>query len=301
MAGTRKTEHVRLQVPDLETAVEFYDEIFGLTVIDRTDTTVYLGCGFDENYDLAVREGTPGIDHFAVRVDDPSRIDEYEHRFESQGVECSRTDGNEPNQECGLRLSLPSGITMELVTIEDKSYKHYYEMAVPGRGGLAPLDLDHYNFHSPDVERDGKFLRDVLDFKVSAIVGDWAEGAFLRRGDRHHDVALFNYDNAPKTHASHHHTGFQVSSIDHMAQLIDRLVMHGVNLELGIGRHFGGDNIFAYFKAPDGHRIELVTQMTELDDDTPPVRVDNVERAVSAWDEDFELPDSWLSGSGLVQ
>jgi catechol 2,3-dioxygenase len=300
MPGSHKTEHVTLQVRDLDGAVDFYKNVFGLGVLARDDERVYLGCGFDENYDLAVQEGPPGIDHFAVRVDDPETLDIYEHRLEQNGIDSQR-EAREPGQEHGLRFKLPSEITMELVVVEDKSYKHYYEMVVPDRGGIAPLDLNHYNFHSPDVERDAKFLIDLLDFKVSAVIDDWNGGAFLRQGDFHHDVAIFNHEKGPERHASHHHTGFSVSSVDHMVQLIDRVVMHGGTLELGIGRHFGGDNIYAYFQAPDGHRIELVTQMTELDDNTPMINVDNTERAVSAWEEELELPESWLSCSGLVK
>lgn len=302
MPGTYKAEHVRLQVEDLNSAVGFYEDAFGLAVVSREDGWVYLGCGYDENYDLAVREGAPGVEHVAVRIDDLSALDTYEKRLGDEGIASRRTDRDEPGQEHGLRFELPSELSMELVTVADKSYKHYYETALPGRGGLAPLDLSHHNFHSPMVERDAKLLCDTLDFKVSAVIDEWQDGAFLRRGDKHHDVAVFNHANGPAAHASHHHTGFTVSSVDHMVALLDRVNDHGIDIEFGIGRHFGGDNVFAYFKAPDGHRIELVHQMTELDDDTPVEYVDDVERAVSAWHGgNLAIPESWLSGSGLVR
>jgi len=302
MPGTFKTEHVRLQVEDLDAAATFYEEVLGLAPVDRADGWAYFGCGYDENYDLAIREGSPGIEHVAVRADAPGEVDAYEERLEDAGVDWRRTDGAEPGQERGLRFALPSGLSMELVSVADKAYKHYYETALPGRGGLAPLDLNHYNFHTPSVEADAKLLRDALDFKVSAVIKDWEQGAFLRRGDKHHDVAVFTHANGPDDRASHHHTGFTVSSVDHMVRLLDRLTDHGVDIEFGIGRHFGGDNVFAYFRAPDGHRIELVTGMTELDDDTPVQYVDDVERAVSAWHGgSLDIPDSWLSGSGLVR
>jgi len=302
MPGTYKAEHVRLQVPDVDEAVPFYGDVFGLAEVAREDEWVYLGCGYDVNFDLAVREGPPGIEQGAVRVSDPATLTNYEERLAEVGVEARRTDGEEPGQEHGLRFALPSGFPLELVTVEAKAYKHYYRTALPDRGGLAPLDLNHFNYHTPDVERDATFLRDVLDFKVSAVIGDWEQGAFLRRGDMHHDVAIFNYANDSPDHASHHHTGFTVSSVDHMVKLLDRVNDRGVDIEFGIGRHYGGDNVFAYFKAPDGHRIELVTQMTELDDDTPVEFVDDVERAVSAWHGGhLDIPESWTSGSGLAQ
>lgn len=301
MAGTYKAEHVRLQVADLEAAVEFYRDAFGLAVVERSDDAAYFGCGYDENYDLAVREGSPGVEHVAVRVEDAGRLEEYADRLAEAGIDARRTDGAEPGQEHGLRFELPSELSMELVTVVDKSYKHYYETALPSRGGLAPLDLNHHNFHSPDVEADAKLLRDVLDFKVSAVIDDWNQGAFLRKGDKHHDVAIFNHGNGPAEHASHHHTGFTVSSPDHMVRLLDRLNDHGMDIEFGIGRHFGGDNVFAYFRGPSDHRVELVCGMTDLDDDTPVEYVDDVERAVSAWHGgNLAIPESWLSCSGLA-
>lgn len=302
MPGSFKTEHVRLQVPDLEEAATFYGDVFGLAPVARADGWAYFGCGYDENYDLAVREGSPGIEHVAVRSSGADELETYEQRLDEAGIESRRTDSEEPGQEHGLRFSLPSGLSMELVTVADKSYKHFYETALPGRGGLAPLDLNHYNFHTPTVELDAKLLRDVLDFEVSAVINDWQDGAFLRRGDMHHDVAVFDHANGSPEHASHHHTGFTVSSVDHMVRLLDRLCDNDVEIEFGIGRHFGGDNVFAYFRAPDGHRIELVSGMTELDDDTPIQYVEDVERAVSAWHGgDLDIPESWLAGSGLAR
>jgi catechol 2,3-dioxygenase-like lactoylglutathione lyase family enzyme len=145
-------------------------------------------------------------------------------------------------------------------------------------------------------------MRDVLDFKVSeAVLEDWSGGAFLRKGDTHHDIAAFELPGTPETHAAHHHTPFTVGSVDHMVQLIDRIRQAGLYLELGIGRHYAGDNLYAYFQAPDGHRIELNTQMAELDEDTPTAFVDSVAEAITAWRDDLEIPESCLHGSGLVE
>lgn len=302
MPGSYKADHICLQVADLDEAEAFYREAIGFTTIEHADDRVYLGCGFDANVDLALQEGPPGVEHVAVRVEDETLLDTYEHRLSEQNIAVIRTDGDEPTQESGIRFDLPSGLSMELVTVMDKGYKHYYKTAVPGRGGLAPLDFSHHNFHSPIVEEDSLFLREHLDFKVSAVINDWQDGAFLRRGDMHHDIAIFNHDGGPKDHASHHHAGFIVSSVDHMVKLLDRINDFGVDIEFGIGRHFGGDNVFAYFKAPDTHRIELVCQMTSLDDDTPVEFVEDVGRAVSAWHgENLTIPDSWVTTSGLVE
>lgn len=300
MPGTRKVEHVRYQVRDRESVVDFYQNVLGLAEVDRRGGVVYMGCGFDQNYDLAVCEGSPGIEHFAFRVPDSEALERYDARLRDRGVETHRTDGTEPGQELGLRFDLPSDISMELVTVADKSYQHYYKTEVPGRGPVAPTDLNHYNFHSPIPERDTKFLTDILDFKATAVIDDWNSGAFLTRGDAHHDLAVLDHRDGPDSHASHHHTAFSVTSVEHMVYIIDEVVRNGGNLELGIGRHYSGNNLYAYFRPPDDHRIELVTQMTEVDENTPTLYVDSVDQAISAWEADVQPPDSWFGCSGLV-
>lgn len=302
MPGAAKAEHVRLQVEDIDQAVAFYNDVFGLAEHTRRNDTIYYGCGLDENYDLAVREGDPGVEHVAVRIEDETALDEYETRVDDEGVNYERTDGREPGQEQGLRIELPSHLPLELVTVSDKTYRHTDEMALPGRSGIAPTDLNHYNYMSPIVKEDAEFMRDVLGFRLTeAVREDWSGGAFLRNGDTHHDIAAFELPGTPESHAAHHHTAFTVRSVDHMVQLIDRIRQAGLYLELGIGRHYGGDNLYAYFRAPDGHRIELNTQMAELDEDTPTAFVDSVAEAITAWRTELEIPDSFLHGSGLVE
>lgn len=301
MPGTHKAEHVKLQVEDIQVAEDFYRNVMGLTEIESDNSTKYLGCGLDSNYDLAIEEGEPGVEHVAVRVSDVKKLDIYEERLTDDGFETVRTGGDEPGQEHGLRFRLPSGLAVELVTVEDKQYKHGESAAVEGRHIGAPLDINHYTFVSPDVKRDAQFLENYADFKISEIVDDWSGGAFLRRGDKHHDIAIFNLPGAPEDRASHHHTAFSLSSTDHMVQMIDAVCQAGVNLEYGIGRHHAGDNLYSYFQAPDGHRIELNPSMGELDDNTPTRRVDDVAEATVAWKDSFNPPESFLKGSGLVQ
>lgn len=301
MPGSHKIDHVSLEVENLEEAADFYDNVLGLAEITRENGTIYYGCGLDRNYDLAVSEGTQGVEHVAVRVDDAALLDEYEERLADHDVAAERTDGAEPGQEHGLRTELPSQLPLELVTVEDKKYKHSDEMAVAGRGGLAPVDMNHFTYLSPMPREDAKLMQDILDFKVSeAVFEDWSGGAFLRRGDLHHDIAIFDMPGTPENHAAHHHAAFTVRSVDHMVQLIDRVRQHDIYLEFGIGRHYGGDNIYAYFQAPDGHRVELNTQMAELDDDTPTRIVESVADAVTAWRGNLEMPESFLHGSGLA-
>lgn len=292
MPGVHKFEHAELRVEDLEAAADFYTDVIGLVEIERQDGTRYLGTGLDENYDVALSEGGTGISHFAVRVGGADDLDHYEERLAEGGVETERNDGgNEPGQEAGLRFDLPSGTRMELATVTDRRYHHTNETPAGKPGGVAPVDVDHITLVSPDVETDATFLADHLDFDISSVVTDgeeW-EGAFTRRGDYHHDVAFLPN---PVEELTVHHMAWEVRSIDHMKAFIDRLSQHGTDLELGIGRHYAGDNIFSYFWTPGGNRIELTAEMATID---PEAETEYMpfEQALSAWGP-IEFPPSFV-------
>lgn len=109
MADIHRIEHARIGVENLETAVSFYRDALGLVELEQTDDVVYLGCGRDDNYDVALVEGATGIEHFAVRATDATVVDSYERRLERSDVSVERVDAGEPGQEAGVRFSLPSG------------------------------------------------------------------------------------------------------------------------------------------------------------------------------------------------
>jgi catechol 2,3-dioxygenase len=284
MSGVRKAEHATIRVKDLETAVEFYENVLGLIEIERSDGVVYLGCGLDENYDVGLMEGGTGIDHFAIRVDDEAALESRASQLDAAGVAAERTDGVEPNQVAGLRFELPSGIYMEFVVVEDMDY-HHLTRSVAGRDRLAPLDFDHPNLMIYDVDADLDFLANVLDLQVSdVIVGEsgFTIQAWLRLGDHHHDLGLSLANDVVSTL---NHIAFEMESIDHMKAFCDRLIAEGYRLELGLSRHNAGGNVFAYLWSPGGNRVELTTEMATVDPGAPKgVReIAQEDNTVSAW------------------
>jgi catechol 2,3-dioxygenase len=272
MADLHRIEHAIVGVEDVDRAVEFYTGAMGLVEQTREDGIVYLGAGRDDNYDMGVVATGTGVEHFAVRATDQEVVDAYERRLQSLDHVIERTDGQEPGQVAGVRFDLPSGVSMEIVAVEDDQYQHY-EQVDPGRHGQAPADVDHIQLLTPDIVADMEFLRDVVDMQVSEIAGQRTdpEIAFVRCNTFHHDIGLTRY--------------------------IDRIAGAGCDLERGIGRHHGGNNIFAYFWEPGGNRFELCTQMATLTR-SEPEQVEDYESATTAWGP--AAPPSFSEGSGLV-
>lgn len=300
MVDIHRIEHARIGVEDLTTASSFYRDGLGLVKLEESDGVVYLGCGRDDNYDVALVEGETGIEHFAVRATDAGVVDAYERRLADSEVATERTDGAEPGQEAGVRFSLPSGVDMEVVAVADDPY-HHYEEAHPSRGGQAPVDLNHIQFLTPDLESDMVFLRDTARLKISEIAGprEDPEIAFARCNTYHHDVALKSSDALGETdETSLHHLAFGFDSVDHLVNAVDSAVNAGCEFERGIGRHYGGNNIYAYLWTPGGNRLEFNTQMATLLREEP-VLSEDYESATTAWGP--EAPESFKKGSGLIR
>jgi len=297
MSGVRKIEHARVRVRNLTESLIFYRDVMGLVELERDDEAVYLGCGYDGGYDLAVTESGTGVEHVAVRVDDPDRFAELEDRLSAAEVELQRLEDAEPGEELALRFSLPSGVEMELVRVDHGEYLHPAAPEHGRRPGHAPLDLDHANLATTRVKADTEFLRN-LGFQLSDVrySGDEWIQTFVRLGDHHHDVALTGVDDSSDTL---HHLAWEMPSIQRIKSFADRLATEATALEMGgIGRHQAGGCIFAYFREPGGNRFELCTEMPTLDADTAVTYrdADAEESSISAWGP-VVVPSSFGEGS----
>lgn len=298
----QRFEHAELRVRDLSAALDFYTGVVGMVEIAREDGTVYLGCGLDANYDLALREGGSGVAHFAIRARQEEDLARYQKRLAEHGITVEQTGGREPNQKLGIRFEVPSGHTMEFVLVEDNRYLEPYRPAFPRRSGFCPPDVDHISLLAPDVRRMCDFLTKVLDFRLSDIIAPaagnpdlWA-AAWSRWGDLHHDVGVFATPD-PETE-NLQHVAFAMYGIEHIKNALDLLSQEGTRLELGPGRHPVGSNIFAYFWDPGGNRVELSAEAAVLDPQTPTRFWKGFEDTLNAWGTEHErLPKTFLKGS----
>lgn len=281
MTGVRKLEYVHLRVTDLDAATAFYTTVMGLVEMDHAGEAVAFGCGLDDRVDIYVSEGGTGVAEFAVRLPDEAAINEYSERLADVDVDVTDPIGAHD----GLAFELPSGTGMALVTPEEEQ-REYHHPSAPTRENrhvLAPLDLDHANLASTDPRGDAEFLRDVLGFKISDIRkterGYWTQ-VFTRFGDYHHDVAITITTGLSDTL---HHLAWTMTDLSHLKMFVDHLKQHGHELELGIGRHNAGANIFIYLWTPGGNRFEFNVEVATVDDASPVSYQGTTGNTVSIW------------------
>lgn len=294
MTGTQRVEHAVLNVPRIDEAVEFYAEAMGLAVLSRDADRAFLGCGLDDRFDLGLVEGGTGLEHFAIRVEDRDTLSALEtvHETNAPADELTTAPGEAFGGSASYRL--PSGIDLEFVVVDEPAYRRV-NAPVADRSGLAPHDLDHITLMSDRIKADVAAVEE-LGFSISEIHelddDDW-RFAWTRWGSQHHDVAFVNTDDPG---VSLHHLAFNFPSLDHIKTHIDRLAGLGHRIEIGVNRHAVGSNVFAYFQAPDGNRIELSAEMATLDDTTP-TRVNSPEEnTLTAWG-GVEAPETFKEGT----
>lgn len=293
----RKLAHAVLRVQEMETALEFNTEILGLIELGRDSNTVYLGCGVDDNFDVALVEGGTGVTDFAFQVESEDDLHHYADCLSDLGVKYDVLSDREPGELKTLRFPLPNGQMMELVLVTDRP--HYLTPAAPRHGrlkGIAPLDVDHISLRVGDkVKEVGEFLQSGLDFQIADVFtpapGVWG-AAWTHVGDYHHDLALMG---GPPTNTLDH-LAWTMSGFEHIKQGADALARVGIPLETGPGRHGVGGNLYAYFWAPGGNRYELSAEMSRaVDRKAPPRLWTDLPKGFSAWG--ALLPPSFDHGS----
>ncbi|WP_428911963.1 VOC family protein [Niallia sp. Krafla_26] len=294
----QRFEHVELKVKDLSKALHFYKDALGLVEIGKEDGVTYLGCGYDKNYDLAVKEGGTGISHFAVRVDDEEELEYFYRKITNLGVKVTRHNGTEPGQVRAIRFPLPSGIMMEFVLVADNDYANPARPAYPRNIAAAPLNIDHINLVTKDVKKETDFFSEILNFKVSDVVDPEMNGnymmSFMRFRGYHHDVASTITKNQDGTL---HHLAWTMSNFEHIKVACDVITQFGVDVEFGPGRHPIGPNLYAYYMEPGGNRFEFVAEQVYLDPSSPTKKWRSMQDTLESWSRLRKPPGSFIQST----
>jgi catechol-2,3-dioxygenase len=240
------------EVPDLDRALAFYTNVWGLEQVDRVNGSAWLrGTGADHHL-LALHQGSmSAIRSMTFRVADAIDPDELAGRLAQGG--CTPVDTAE--DPAGGRIFAArdaQGRTLRFVQ---------------GDTLVTPLALDpdrperlaHVNLNSDDVARDTALFTDALGF---ALTDRSKMMAFVRTNSDHHSVVI-----AEARVNTLNHVAFQLPTWEGVMRASGRMVDHGLPIGWGPGRHGPGDNVFAYFVDPFGFVIEYTAEVLQVDDD----------------------------------
>ena len=212
--------HVRLRTGNLDRAIDFYQRVIGLKILERHSDTVSLSAAESQTAILiltadasAVRRPlrATGLYHLAIRY--PTRRELAHSLVRLVAANCSISGGSDHQFGASIYLDDHDGNGVELYfdlprpqwpLRQDKLFiltgnnPLNFDRLLASVEGEEPqlqapsgTDLGHLNLHVPDLVEAEQFYRDVLSFEMTAHIGPG--GRFLATGGYHHQIAINNW------------------------------------------------------------------------------------------------------------
>jgi 3,4-dihydroxyphenylacetate 2,3-dioxygenase len=269
-----RASHVVLTVKDLGASRAFYCGALGFVISDEDARGLYLR-GIDEacHHSVVLKQSrdAPVCERIGLRVYTEDDLDTAKHYFERAGLPAALVEV--PHQGRTLHASDAVGTPLEFCA--SMAVKPRLVVQFPEHKAACPQRIDHFQILAPDVQGACEFYCG-LGFRLSEFIApdgtDDLLFVFLQRKGNPHDIVFAN-GAGPRLH----HAAFSVPDAQHIIHACDMAgsLGFGANLEYGPGRHGPGHALFAYFRDPDGHRLEVFnTHYQVMDIENEPARWD---------------------------
>ena len=250
--------YVRSGVADLPAAVRFATDIVGLELVASDEQGVAHLRADARHHCLALVAGRSGVLASGFTVADDDALAGAERELERRGLAIRRLDAAAARSRrvrSGIAFDDPFGNRLELVNQQEC-------LARPVAFGRASgiTEFGHLCLDAPDVHEAYRFWSGTFNARVSDWIGDAA--CLMRIDPVHHKLAVFKGDGPGLCHMN-----FQVASIDDVFRNWHFLVDHGVEIEMGPGRHPQSTAIFVYFLGPESFTYEYSFGVRRIEDD----------------------------------
>jgi 2,3-dihydroxy-p-cumate/2,3-dihydroxybenzoate 3,4-dioxygenase len=250
--------YVRSSVRDLDAAARFANEIVGLERVPSGEPGVAHLRADARHHCLALVEGRSGVIASGFTVAGEDALAAAETELERRRLTVRRLDAAAARSRrvrSGIAFDDPFGNRIELVT-------QHESLARPVAFGRAAgiTEFGHLCLDAPDVHEAYHFWSGTFNARVSDWIGDAA--CLMRIDPVHHKLAVFKGDGPGLCHVN-----FQVASIDDVFRNWHFLVEHGVEIEMGPGRHPQSTAVFLYFLGPESFTYEYSFGVRRIEDD----------------------------------
>lgn len=272
IARLRALRSVELLTPSFAEATDFYEEAWGLEVVESEHSASWLrGTGEQHHALQLTRSDRTGLGRLVFAVATPAEIDVAARRLEARGIVPVAEPGplDQVGGGYGLRFHDHEGRLVELSA-------ETWAVAPRGQDTAVPVGVTHAVLNTPDIDAAVAFYCDVLGLRVS----DWSEHqmAFLRCNADHHCIAFNQAE-----WVSLNHVAYEMSSVDHFMRGLGGSATTGSS-KWGPGRHGPGNNTFSYFTDPTGLVCEYTSEVAQIVEDRWIAKV---------WRRVPELSDLW--------
>jgi 2,3-dihydroxy-p-cumate/2,3-dihydroxybenzoate 3,4-dioxygenase len=250
--------YIRSGVADLDAATRFATEIVGLELAVPTELGVAQLRADRRHHCLALVEGPSGVISSGFTVADSDALAAAENELERSGISVHRGGPSEARSRRVrefIAFDDPFGNRLELVSQQETITR---PVAFTRPAGIT--EFGHLCLDAPDVHEAYRFWNTRFNARVSDWIGDAA--CLMRIDPVHHKLAVFRGERPGLCHMN-----FQVATIDDVFRNWHFLVDHGVQIEMGPGRHPQSTSVFVYFLGPEGFTYEYSFGVRRIEGD----------------------------------
>jgi len=265
MVNVTKLAHVGLNAVDLSNQAEFYNDKWGLQPVDQFGREVFFRAAGPAHHVLTLHEHeSAGLHHIALEVASPDDLDRAFDELSAAGVQVLTAPARElePGIDKAIRFKDPDGFLVELVAGVDRIADPY------GQRDVKPQDLNHVVLNVGNADRSEAFYRDLLGFKLTDRfingLSFWACDA------NHHSLA---FGQARDGQPAFHHAAFDMRDWEDWIKAVFYAGERGIPRVWGPGRHLFGNNLFSYYKDPEGNTVEYTAEVEQLTDPDRQIRI----------------------------
>jgi catechol 2,3-dioxygenase-like lactoylglutathione lyase family enzyme len=254
MIQARRLGHATFTTPQLERQVEYYHEVMGLAVVEKTRTRAILATKQGQEAIELLQGDESALTRIAFQASPRDDLGELGSRLTKAGIKWDRRKDVTPGVPEAISFADNKGTMIDVFT--------RYNFAPDDRKmlGIMPLKLGHVAYRVKDVAQTVKFYTEILGFRVSDWRGDFF--VFMRCSPDHHTVNFFRDDKQMV-----HHIAFEVKDWPEIQRACDYLAKSNIQLVWGPGRHIIGHNVACYHVNSDGLRVECYTEMDQMKDE----------------------------------
>ena len=256
MIRTRRIGYATFETPDLERQIDYYTNIFGLTLTGRDQARAFLSTRLGQQAVVLEKGNQARCTKIAFEADAADDLATMAKALSAHGVTAARKSGLTPAVSEVLSFADPKGTEIEIFTASTPA------PVDPAPHAFSLLKLGHLAFNVADIQAVVAFYCDVLGFRVS----DWRSDifVFMRCGPDHHTVNFATHG----PHQKMHHIAFEVKDWAEIQRACDFLGRNNYHLVWGPGRHIIGHNVFIYHRNPDGQIMELYCELDQMKDES---------------------------------
>lgn len=264
--------HAAFRVRDVEKSVDHYTRICGLQVTEVDGDTTYLSSTANHHEVQLIASDHDGLDHLGLLAADDDAVAEIARRAREAGSLIDEAADTHAISG-GIRVQGPFGHVFEVYSAMDQVDSRYDTF------GVRPVKYEHANCTVPDVEKQCRWMVDVLGFKLSDWLSGWA-ACWMRCNPEHHGIAFLG-----NPQAGINHIAFQIQDWSVINRLGDHLLAHDQRFVYGPGRHGPGLNLFCYHMEPSGVIIEYCADMQRIyhDSDYPAREWPATPESINQW------------------